>query len=91
MTDCKERIDLQWTLVRDAACDQKGQWTEGGHIDMLNAQRSKEESLTLIEEAAHNYEKNHHGCSRSALMALQDHLNLGNGLIFRASNPAGSG
>ena len=58
---------------------------------MVNAQGSKEESLTLIEEAAHSYEKNHHGCSRSALKALQDHLNLGDGLIFKASTPLAAG
>jgi len=58
---------------------------------MVNAQGSKEESLTLIEEAAHSYEKNHHGCSRSALKALQDHLNLGNSLIFKASTPLAAG
>jgi C_GCAxxG_C_C family probable redox protein len=58
---------------------------------MMDAQRSKEESLTLIEEAAYSYEKSHHGCSRSALKALQDHLNLGNSLIFKASTPLAAG
>lgn len=58
---------------------------------MMNVQGSKEESLILIEEAAHSYEKTHHGCSRSALKALQDHLDLGNGLMLKASTPLAAG
>ena len=58
---------------------------------MMNPRRSKEESLALIEEVAHSYEKSYHGCSRSALKALQDHLNLGDGLIFKASTPLAAG
>lgn len=58
---------------------------------MTNIKRSKEETLTLIEEAAHRYEKNHHGCSRCTLKAVQDYLHLGNGLVFKASTPLAAG
>jgi len=41
---------------------------------------SREELLNDIERAAHNYEKEYHGCSRCVFKALQDYLNLGDGV-----------
>ena len=52
---------------------------------------SKEELLDKIEEAARSYEANYHGCSRCVLLALQEHLNLGDELTFQASTPFASG
>ena len=43
------------------------------------AQESKKELLDKIEKDAHDYEYNYHGCSRSALLALQQNFNLGGG------------
>jgi len=48
---------------------------------------SREELLDKIEETAHNYEKEYHGCTRSALLSLQEHLNLGDELTFQSSSP----
>jgi len=52
---------------------------------------SREELLNQVEEAAHNYEKEFHGCSRCALKALQDHFDLGDGATFKASTPLAAG
>jgi len=52
---------------------------------------SKEELLDKIEETAHNYERDYHGCSRCTLHALQEHLGLGNELTFQASTPLAAG
>jgi len=52
---------------------------------------SKEELLDKIEKAAQSYEGNYHGCSRCVLLALQEHLNLGDGLTFQASTPFAGG
>ncbi len=52
---------------------------------------SKEKLLDKIEEAAHNYERDYHGCSRCVLLALQEHLNLGDGSTFQASTTLAAG
>jgi len=46
---------------------------------------SKEALLNKIEETAHNYERDYFGCARSALLSLQEHLDLGDDLTFQAS------
>jgi C_GCAxxG_C_C family probable redox protein len=51
----------------------------------------KEELLNRIEETARNYESDYHGCSRSALKALQDYLDLGDDSVFLASTPLAGG
>ena len=52
---------------------------------------SREELLNKIEEAAHDYEKGFHGCSRCVLKALQDHFELGDGNSLKASTPLAAG
>jgi len=52
---------------------------------------SREELLNKIEETAHNYEKEFHGCSRCVFKALQDHLDLGDGPTLKASTPLAAG
>ena len=52
---------------------------------------SREELLNQVEEAAHNYEKEFHGCSRCVLKGLQDHFDLGDGATFKASTPLAAG
>lgn len=54
-------------------------------------QTSREELLNKIEETAHNYEKEFHGCSRCVFKALQDHLDLGDGPTLKASTPLAAG
>lgn len=52
---------------------------------------SREELLNKIEETAHDYEKEFHGCSRCVFKALQDHLELGDGTSLKASTPLAAG
>ena len=52
---------------------------------------SKEELLDKIEKVAQSYESNYHGCSRCVLLALQEHLDLGDDLTFQASTPFAGG
>ena len=52
---------------------------------------SREQLLNKIEEAAHGYEKEFHGCSRCVFKALQDHLDLGDGVSLKASTPLAAG
>lgn len=52
---------------------------------------SKDELLGRVERAAHDYEAKYHGCSRSVLRAIQENLNLGDGLAFKASTPLAGG
>ncbi len=52
---------------------------------------SREELLNKIEETAHDYEKEFHGCSRCVFKALQDHLDLGDGTSLKASTPLAAG
>lgn len=52
---------------------------------------SREELLNKIEETAHNYEKEFHGCSRCVFKALQVHFGLGDGSALKASTPLAAG
>jgi len=52
---------------------------------------SREELLNKVEETAHGYEKEFHGCSRCVFKALQDHLDLGDGISLKASTPLAAG
>ena len=52
---------------------------------------SREELLNQVEEAAHHYENEFHGCARCVLKALQDHFDLGDGATFKASTPLAAG
>jgi len=52
---------------------------------------SKEELLDRIEQTAHDYERDYHGCSRCTYRAIQEHLNLGDDLVFLASTPLAGG
>jgi len=51
----------------------------------------KKELLEKIEQAAHNYERDYHGCSRCVLRSLQEHLNLGDDFTLQASTPLAVG
>jgi C_GCAxxG_C_C family probable redox protein len=63
----------------------------GGYRNVTKDKRSREKILDLIEKEALDYEKRYHGCSRCAMKALQDHLDLGDGSLFKASTPLGAG
>ncbi|MBW1714812.1 MAG: C_GCAxxG_C_C family protein [Deltaproteobacteria bacterium] len=52
---------------------------------------SREELLNKVEETAHGYEKEFHGCSRCVFKALQDYLDLGDGICLKASTPLAAG
>ena len=52
---------------------------------------SREEILNKIEQTAHNYEKEFHGCSRCVFKALQDYLDLGDVPSLKASTPLAAG
>ena len=52
---------------------------------------SREEILNKIEQTAHNYEKEFHGCSRCVFKALQDYLDLGDVSSLKASTPLAAG
>ena len=52
---------------------------------------SREELLDKIEQAAHDYEKEYHGCSRCAFRALQENLDLGDDAVFLAATPLAAG
>lgn len=52
---------------------------------------SREDLLDKIEDTAHYYEKEFHGCSRCVFKALQDHLHLGDGPSLKASTPLAAG
>jgi C_GCAxxG_C_C family probable redox protein len=60
-------------------------------MEMMSEHTSREELLNDIERAAHHYEKEFHGCSRCVFKALQDRLNLGDGVALRASTPLAAG
>ena len=53
--------------------------------------RSRVELLDEIEKAAHDYERDFHGCSRCVFKALQDHLDLGDSASLRAATPLAAG
>ena len=52
---------------------------------------SRGELLNKIEETAHDYEKEFHGCSRSVFKALQEYLDLGDSHCLKASTPLAAG
>lgn len=52
---------------------------------------SREELLNKIEDTAHDYEKEFHGCSRCVFKALQDYLDIGDGTNLKASTPLAAG
>ena len=60
-------------------------------IGIMPEKTFTEELLNKIEEAAHRYEKEFHGCSRCVFKALQDHLDLGDGATLQASTPLAAG
>jgi len=49
------------------------------------------ELLNRIEETAYSYERDYHGCSQCVLLALQEHLKIGNEATFRAASPLAAG
>jgi C_GCAxxG_C_C family probable redox protein len=51
----------------------------------------REELLNRIEETAYAYEHDYHGCSQCVLLALQEHLKIGNEATFRAASPLAAG
>jgi len=51
----------------------------------------RDDLLDQIEKAAHDYEKEFHGCSRCTLKALQEYLELGDLRTFKASIPLAAG
>ncbi len=52
---------------------------------------SKQELLNRIEQSAYNYEREYHGCSQCTLLAIQDHLNVGDGATFRSASALAGG
>jgi C_GCAxxG_C_C family probable redox protein len=54
-------------------------------------QLSNAELLNRVEESAYNYEKAYHGCAQCVLLAIQDHLEVGNEASFRSASPLAGG
>lgn len=52
---------------------------------------SRESLLDKVEKAAHDYERDYHGCSRCVLKALQENLKLGDEKSLKASTPLAAG
>ena len=52
---------------------------------------SRQDLLNTIEQEAHDYERDFHGCSRCVLKPLQEHLDLGDDESFKASTPMAAG
>jgi len=52
---------------------------------------TREQLLDKIEKTAHDYERDYHGCSRSVLKALQEHLKLGDEKSVKAATPLAGG
>ena len=57
----------------------------------MTDKQSRDELLDKIEKAAHDYEKDFHGCSRCVLKPLQDNLDLGDEASLKASTPLAAG
>ncbi len=54
-------------------------------------QQSREEILNQIEKAAHDYEKEFHGCSRCVFKALQEFMDIGDDTSLKGSTPLAGG
>jgi len=52
---------------------------------------SREEILNLVEKKAYANERDYHGCSQSALAALQDVFDMRDDTVFRAASGLGGG
>jgi len=52
---------------------------------------ARDEMLDRIEESAFRYENSYHGCSQCVLLALQEHLKIGNEATFKAASPLAAG
>lgn len=52
---------------------------------------SREELLDRIQKAAHDYEKDYHGCSRCVFKALLENLDIGTEDDLKASTPFAGG
>ncbi len=57
----------------------------------MSGKLPKEELLNKIEKAAYDYEKEFHGCSRCVLKALQEHLDMEDADVLKASTPLAAG
>jgi len=51
----------------------------------------QEQIIRKIEQSANEYEKLYGGCARCTLGALQKHLGIGSGEVFRAATPFAAG
>jgi C_GCAxxG_C_C family probable redox protein len=60
-------------------------------IKIMPEKTSREELLNKIEKTAHDYEKEFHGCSRCVFKALQEYLDLGDGISLKSSTPLAAG
>ena len=57
----------------------------------MTGRNSEEEILDRIEKAAHDYERDYHGCAQCVLLALQEHFGFGNAATFRAASALAGG
>ena len=57
----------------------------------MTEKQSRDALLDAIEKAAHDIERDFHGCSRCVLKPLQDHLKIGDNLSLKASTPLAAG
>ncbi len=57
----------------------------------MEEQLSNAELLDRVEESAYNYEKAYHGCAQCVLLAIQDHLEVGDGATFRSASALAGG
>jgi C_GCAxxG_C_C family probable redox protein len=57
----------------------------------MSEKTSRTELLDTIEKAAHDYERDYHGCSRCVLKPLQEHLGLGDDSSLKASTTLAAG
>jgi len=59
--------------------------------EFMSEKQSRSVLLDQIEKAAHDYEKEFHGCSRCVFKPLQEYLDLGDLSTFKASTPLAAG
>ncbi len=64
-------------------------WLEGMKEEKVVESKSK--LIEEVGERAYEYEKDYHGCAQSALKALQEHLNIGDDLTFKAASALAGG